>query len=56
MIVNSTISYAVNGKPYVMVYTGAKQSATTGPLGLTDKAMAPPVFGHHVVYVFRCRE
>jgi len=36
----------------VMVYTGVKQSATTGPLRLTDTAMAPPVFGHHAVCVF----
>jgi alcohol dehydrogenase (cytochrome c) len=52
MIVNSTISYAVNGKQYVMVYTGAEQSATTGPIGLTDKAMPPAVFGHNAIYVF----
>ena len=52
MIVNSTISYAVNGKQYVMVYTGAEQSATTGPLGLAGKAMPPPVFGHNAIYVF----
>jgi len=52
MIVNSTISYAVNGKQYVMVYTGAEQSATTGPLGLTEKAMPPAVFGHNAIYVF----
>ena len=52
MIVDSIISYAVNLEQYVMVYTGAKQSATTGPFGLTDKAIAPPVFGHHAVYVF----
>jgi len=51
-IVNSTISYAVNGKQYVMVYTGAGQSVTTGPLGLTGKAMPPPVLGHNAIYVF----
>ena len=41
MIVNSTITYAVNGKQYVMVYTGAGQSVTAGPLGLTGKVMPP---------------
>ena len=52
MIVNSTITYSVNGKQYVMVYTGAGQSVTTGPLGLTGKVMAPPVIGHNAIYVF----
>ena len=35
MVVTSTISYAVNGKQYVMVFTGEGQSVTAGPLGLT---------------------
>ncbi len=52
MIVNSTVSYAVNGKQYIMVYTGNAQSATTGPVGLTGKLMPPPVFGHNAIYVF----
>jgi alcohol dehydrogenase (cytochrome c) len=52
VIVNSTISYAVNGKQYVMVYTGTGQSVTTGPLGLTGKVMPPPVLGHNAIYVF----
>ena len=52
MIVNSTISYAVNGKQYIMVYTGAAQSATTGPLGLTGNVMPAPVMGHNAIYVF----
>jgi alcohol dehydrogenase (cytochrome c) len=52
MIVNSTISYAVNGKQYVMVYTGIGQSATSGPLGLTAEAMPPAVLGHSAIYVF----
>src|SRR2546426_10763126 len=37
MIMTSTISYAVNGKQYVMVFTGEGQSVTAGPLGLTPK-------------------
>ncbi len=52
MIVNSTISYAVNGKQYVMVYTGIGQSVTSGPLGLTATAMPPAVTGHNAIYVF----
>jgi alcohol dehydrogenase (cytochrome c) len=51
-IVNSTITYAVNGKQYVMVYTGSGQSVTTGPLELTRNAMPPAVLGHNAVYVF----
>jgi alcohol dehydrogenase (cytochrome c) len=52
MIMNSTISYAVNGKQYVMVFTGEGQSVTTGPLGLTARTMAPAVRGHSAIYVF----
>ena len=52
MIINSTISYAVNGKQFIMVFTGAAQSATTGPLGLTEKVMPAPVMGHNAIYVF----
>ena len=51
-IVSSTISYAVNGKQYVMVYTGGGQSVTANPLTLTAKSMPPPVVGHNAVYVF----
>jgi len=52
MIINSTISYAVNGKQHVMVYTGGGQSVTSGPLGLTAEAMPPVVPGHNAIYVF----
>ena len=51
-IVSSTISYAVNGKQYVMVYTGAGQSVTASPLELAGASMPPPVVGHNAVYVF----
>ena len=50
-IVSSTISYAVNGKQYVMIYTGNGQSVTS-PLELTTKVMPPPVPAHNAVYVF----
>src|SRR5947199_237066 len=52
IIVNSTISYAVNGKQYIMVFTGSAQSATTGPLGVAGNAMPPAVTGHNAIYVF----
>ena len=52
MIINSTITYAVNGKQYVMVFTGTGQSVTSGPLALTAKAMAPPGPAHNAIYVF----
>src|SRR5882672_11258175 len=52
MIVNSTITYAVNGKQYVMVYTGEGQSVTTGPLLVTANAMPPAVRRHSAIYVF----
>jgi alcohol dehydrogenase (cytochrome c) len=53
MIINSTISYGVNGKQYVMVYTGGGQSVTGGPLAVaTEKAMPRPVAGHNAIYVF----
>jgi PQQ-dependent dehydrogenase (methanol/ethanol family) len=52
MIINSTISYAVNGKQYVMVYTGGGQSVTAGPLELTEKVLPHPVIGHSAIYVF----
>jgi alcohol dehydrogenase (cytochrome c) len=52
MIMNSTITYAANGKQYVMVYTGGGQSVTSGPLALTGKVMPSPVLGHNAIYVF----
>ena len=52
MIVNSTITYAVNGKQYVMVYTGRGQSVTAGPLRLTADAMPPSRGAQNGIYVF----
>jgi PQQ-dependent dehydrogenase (methanol/ethanol family) len=52
MIMNSTISYAVNGKQYVMVYTGGGQSVTSGPLAVAGRAMPAAVTGHNAIYVF----
>ena len=46
------VSYAVNGKQYVMVFTGEGQSVTAGPLGLTKNSMAPAVRGHNSIFAF----
>jgi hypothetical protein len=39
MVMNSTITYAVNGKQYVMVFSGEGQSVSAGPHSLTQKSM-----------------
>ena len=52
MVMNSTISYAVNGKQYLMVFTGEGQSVTAGPLGLTRNSMPRAVRGHNAIFVF----
>jgi hypothetical protein len=52
MVVTSTISYAVDGKQYVMVFTGEGQSVTAGPLGLTKGTMPAAVRGHNSIVVF----
>jgi len=52
MVMNSTITYGVNGKQYVMVFTGEGQSVSAGPLGLTQKSMPKAVRGHNAIFVF----
>jgi alcohol dehydrogenase (cytochrome c) len=52
MVMTSTITYAVNGKQYVMVFTGEGQSVSAGPLSLTQKSMPQAVRGHNSVFVF----
>jgi alcohol dehydrogenase (cytochrome c) len=52
MVMTSTISYAVNGKQYVMVFTGEGQSVSAGPLGLTRKSVPGAVRGHNSIFVF----
>jgi alcohol dehydrogenase (cytochrome c) len=47
-IQNSTITYAVNGKQYIAVFTG--EGALTG--GLIDQAQIKPTRRHNAVYVF----
>jgi alcohol dehydrogenase (cytochrome c) len=52
MVMVSTITYAVNGKQYVMMFTGEGQSLTTNVLALTTKVMAPAVRGASGIWVF----
>jgi len=51
-IINSTISYAVNGTQYVMVSTGRGQSVTGGPLEITPDVIPALVLEHNAIYVF----
>jgi alcohol dehydrogenase (cytochrome c) len=52
MVMVSTVTYAVNGKQYVMMFTGEGQSLTGNVLALTTKVMAPPVRNASGIYVF----
>jgi alcohol dehydrogenase (cytochrome c) len=52
MVVTSTITYAVNGKQYVMLFTGEGQSLTTNVLALTKTVMPAPVRNASGIYVF----
>jgi len=52
MVMTSTITYAVNGKQYILVNTGEGQSVTSGPLNLTKEAMPKAIRGHNSVVVF----
>jgi hypothetical protein len=52
MVMTSTITYAVNGKQYVLVNTGEGQSVTSGPLRLTTNAMPKAIRGHNSVVAF----
>ena len=52
MVMMSTITYSVNGKQYVMVFTGEGQSVTGNVLALTKDAMPNPVRGASGIYVF----
>jgi len=52
MVMMSTITYSVNGKQYVMVFTGEGQSVTGNVLTLTKAVMPAPVHGASGIYVF----
>ena len=51
MVMMSTITYAVNGKQYLMMFTGEGQSVTGNVLALTKDVMPNPVRASGV-YVF----
>ncbi|MBL8552499.1 MAG: PQQ-binding-like beta-propeller repeat protein [Hyphomonadaceae bacterium] len=51
MVMLSTISYAVDGRQYVMVFTGTGVSMTRNILSITGDAMPPPA-QDSAVYVF----
>jgi alcohol dehydrogenase (cytochrome c) len=52
MVMISTVTYAVNGKQYVMMFTGEGQSVTGNVLALTKNVMAPAVHSGSGIYVF----
>ncbi len=52
MVMTSTITYAVNGKQYVMIFTGEGQSLTTGPLRVAKDRMPAPDRTSSGIYVF----
>ena len=52
MVITSTITYAVNGKQYVMLFIGEGQSLTNNVLALTRNVMPAPVRGASGIYVF----
>jgi len=52
MIINSTISYAVDGNQYIVVYTGRGQSVTAGPLRVAGNAMSPSRGAQNGIHVF----
>lgn len=54
MIMASTISYAVEGRQYVMVFTGEGQSGTAGVL--SNVPSMKTVRGHNAIYVFALPE
>ncbi|MBM3608491.1 MAG: hypothetical protein FJX29_08575 [Alphaproteobacteria bacterium] len=50
IVMTSTITYAVDGRQYVAIFTGDGQSGTAGPLRIARSVK--PVRGHSAIYVF----
>jgi hypothetical protein len=50
MVMTSTITYAVNGKQYVAIFTGEGQSGTRNLIDMAPSVKA--VRGSNAVYVF----
>jgi PQQ-dependent dehydrogenase (methanol/ethanol family) len=54
MVMTSTITYAVNGKQYVAIFTGEGQSGSRSVLDMAPSIK--PVHGHNALYVFALPE
>jgi alcohol dehydrogenase (cytochrome c) len=54
MVMTSTITYAVNGKQYVAIFTGEGQSGSRSVLDTAPSIK--PVHGHNALYVFALPE
>ncbi len=50
MVISSTITYAVNGRQYVAIFTGEGQSGSRSVLDMAPSIK--PVHGHNALYVF----
>lgn len=50
MVMTSTITYAVNGRQYVAIFTGEGQSGSRSVLDMAPSVK--PVHGHNAIYVF----
>ena len=50
VVMTSTISYAVDGRQYVAIFTGAGQSGTAGVLSIAKGVKT--VRNHNAIYVF----
>jgi alcohol dehydrogenase (cytochrome c) len=50
MVMTSTITYAVDGRQYVAIFTGEGQSGSRSVLDMAPSIK--PVHGHNAIYVF----
>ena len=50
MVMTSTITYAVNGRQYVAIFTGEGQSGSRSVLDMAPSVK--PVHGHNAIYAF----
>ena len=50
MVMTSTVTYAVNGRQYVAIFTGEGQSGSRSVLDMAPSVK--PVHGHNAIYVF----
>src|SRR5258708_34849342 len=50
MVMTSTVTYAVNGRQYVAIFTGEGQSGSRSVLDMAPSVK--PVHGHNAIYAF----